>query len=285
MKTDSFVELTINDLHSLHDTPFLKEQNRFRIQIPGVTNKSAYNENRLLTLLNNPSVIELANTIIKSNGGSKVSIGDTTYLLLSVVCHNISQSTHSSNIVLTLHLKVYKNDGEKPNTLRATTSLSNLSVDNEHSSEAQEDIALLVEIKDVENVSRMMIYYSLLAISTVCENLDIAEKILSPPITELSGRETIFAMIPSRFSADAQFKENTTKSIVNCVSQAIEDKRTLVQCKQELLCIGVLPSSIDSLYQYFKTGTLVTLTSSDIEVVSGRPNNFKLHCYQGNTKL
>ena len=89
VKTDSFVELTLNDLHSLHDTPFLKEQNRFRIQIPGVTNKSGYNDKRLLTLLNNPSVIELANTIYFEIPGNL----DTILLSLNFLIHNIKDYT------------------------------------------------------------------------------------------------------------------------------------------------------------------------------------------------
>ena len=159
-------------------------------------------------------MIEFANCIIKSNDGGKICIGDTTYLLLFVSCHNTTLGQQSHDAALTLHLKVYKNDGTNSDIMRATTSISKLIVDDDTACKSSKDLEIIVKVRNIERVSRMIVYYSLLSIAMVCENLETVEKVLSASRGQSTDSARAFALIPSMFAEDIQYQENTRRSIV-----------------------------------------------------------------------
>ena len=275
-----YEEVTLKEMLKSDDIPFSCHQNRFKLQIHGVLGKAENLNKMLLELLNTPSVLEFADFIIKCNEGDKIAIGDTIYMLLAVTCSNTSKITNIQNASLTIHLRVYKKDGNQSSYMTATASISNFLVQR---SETLEDLMEVdIHIKNIERVSRMIVYYALLSISTVCENLDLVKKVLFPVQDHASGMNSIYALIPFNFSDDEKYKENTLTSVVHCVNDAIQDNLKLAECEEELCSIGVIPDSIKSLSKYFNGEIQTFLSPSDVHVVSSRPSNFKMYCCKGN---
>ena len=127
----------------------------------------------------------------------------------------------------------------------------------------------------------MVVYYALLSITTVCENLDLMERVLSRPTNETSVDDSIYVLVPPKVVVDAEYKEDILAAIVNCMNQAIEDKLKFDDCKQELLCIGVVQGSINSLSSHFSREKVAHILISNIELVSSRSSNFRILCCQG----
>ena len=98
--------------------------------------------------------------------------------------------------------------------MRATTSISKLIVDDDTAGKSSKDLEIIVKVRNIERVSRMIVYYSLLSIAMVCENLETVEKVLSASRGQSTDSARAFALIPSMFAEDIQYQENTRRSIV-----------------------------------------------------------------------
>ena len=283
--SNDYVETSLNEVLKSDETPFSREQNRFLLRIPNIVGRSEYKRQRVLELLTTPSGIEFANFIIKYNEGGKVCINGTTYILLSVAYQNASSDSYSDEIVLKLKFKVYTKKGEESEYMRATTSISKLVVDDNFFGENSNDLAVLAEIKNVEKVLRIVVYYALLSISTVCENMELMEKVLLKSAEKASIGDNIYAFVPFNLLEDMEYKEDISTSIVDVVNEAIEHETKLLDCKQELLCIGVVPASVNTLSKYFSRDEKNFISPSDIKLVSSRPTNFTIYLNQGNTVI
>ena len=89
-------------------------------------------------LLRKPTVLDLAKRFIQSNGGGRVHIGGKTYVLINV--SREKASTDDEDVVLNLHLKMFKKVGEKSSFIRAPAYIKNLDV------HRTQDIVFFLEI-------------------------------------------------------------------------------------------------------------------------------------------
>ena len=256
-----FEQISLKEIMDHDDVPFLSQQNRFKLSIHNF--KGEYQD--IGKLLRKPTVLDLAKRFIQSNGGGRVHIGGKTYVLINV--SREKASTDDEDVVLNLHLKMFKKVGEKSSFIRAPAYIKNLDVHDNLTGDSLMKVDVFITIDNVKNICRMIVYYALLSISTVCENLELINRILSDSPKEISDEDIIYALIPASFSEDNNYKENTLISIVETINQAIEDKSKLTDCEDEMISIGVIPPSIHTLKKYFDQVGNNRISTAKVELI------------------